>query len=110
MSTGVGVGGFIFSLLVGSLLIPTCGWQGGYYGIAVAHVVIIPLAILMIGKKKHAAATQKDSSEDRGIKSNVLGEMLRSPSLWVISVIFFMFLFSLVGTVQIQKDATTLKA
>ncbi|MEJ2717707.1 MAG: ATP-binding cassette domain-containing protein, partial [Deltaproteobacteria bacterium] len=28
MSTGVGVGGFIFSLLVGSLLIPTYGWQG----------------------------------------------------------------------------------
>ncbi|MGD9157819.1 MAG: MFS transporter [Desulfobacteraceae bacterium] len=102
MSTGVGVGGFIFSLLVGSLLIPSYGWQGGYYGIAAAHVLIIPLAMFMRGKKKQAVVQHEDTAESTGIETGQLANMLRSPSLWIISVIFFMFLFSLVGTVQIQ--------
>ncbi len=101
MSTGVGVGGFIFSFLVGSLLIPTYGWQGGYYGIAAAHLLIIPMAMFIRGKKKHTAVQPKEA-EIVGTKSNELGNLLRSPSLWLISTIFFMFLFSLVGTVQIQ--------
>ena len=102
MSTGVGVGGFIFSLLIGSLLIPTYGWQGGYYGISVAHVAIIPLAMLIKGKKNQTVIQYKETIERPENKTNELANMLRSPSLWIISMIFFMFLFSLVGTVQIQ--------
>lgn len=102
MSTGVGVGGFIFSLLVGSLLIPTFGWQGGYYGIAVAHVLIIPLAMLIKSKKKQTFVQHEDTVENIGTETTKLGKMLRSPALWILSAIFFMFLFSLVGTVQIQ--------
>ncbi len=102
MSTGVGVGGFIFSLLVGSFLIPSYGWQGGYYGIAAAHLLIIPLAMLIKGKKKQTVAEHEETYHSTGTETNQLGNMLRSPSLWILSTIFFMFLFSLVGTVQIQ--------
>ncbi len=102
MSTGVGVGGFIFSLLVGSLLIPAYGWQGGYYGIAAAHLLLIPLAMTIKGKKRQAALQHEESDVITETRTNELGSMLHSPSLWLIATIFFMFLFSLVGTVQIQ--------
>ncbi|MBN2420100.1 MAG: MFS transporter [Deltaproteobacteria bacterium] len=102
VSTGIGVGGFIFSILVGSLLIPSYGWQGGYYGIAAAHLIIIPMAMFMRGKNKQTALRHEEAAETSGIKTDELRSMLRSPSLWIIAVTFFMFLFSLVGTVQIQ--------
>ena len=102
VSTGIGVGGFIFSFLVGSLLIPSHGWQGGYYGIAAAHLIIIPMAMLIRGKEKQKALQPENTSGTTGSKINEPVNMLRSPSLWIISVTFFMFLFSLVGTVQIQ--------
>ena len=89
MSTGVGVGGFIFSILLGSLLIPSNGWQGGYYGIAAAHLLIIPLAMFIRGKKKPAVAPQEQTAKGTGIVTNEIVNMLRSPSLWVISANLF---------------------
>ena len=102
MSTGVGFGGFFISILVGTILIPSHGWQGGYYGISAAHVILIPLAMLIKSKKNQMIAGIEKTTATTKIKTNEWGNMLRSPALWIISIIFFMFLSSLVGAVQVQ--------
>jgi len=103
MSTGIGIGGFIFSPLIGGVLLPNYGWQGGYIGIAIAHLVMVPLALMFIRQQPRAAA----SAPDRPVAVDGLtdgerhGRLLSAP-FYLIATALFLFLFALVGTLQSQ--------
>ncbi len=98
MSTGIGVGGFIFSPLIGGVLIPRFGWHGGYVGIAVAHLLMVPLAMTILKKQPKTAPTHSVAAST---ENNHRNELITAPFI-LISIAFFLFLFSLVGTLQSQ--------
>jgi MFS family permease len=109
MSTGIGVGGFLFSPLIGGWLLPEFGWKGGYLGIAVAHAMIIPLAFLILKRKTQsnpseteALAGQSIAVHGGGMQNKSIWNELVSAPFFFISIAFFLFLFSLVGTLQSQ--------
>lgn len=104
MSTGIGVGGFIFSPLIGGVLLPNYGWQGAYLGIAIAHLVMVPLALMFMRQQSRAIGIAADSpvlsADDRTGVCN--GNILLSAPFCFIAAAFFLLLFSLVGTLQSQ--------
>lgn len=104
MSTGIGVGGFIFSPLIGGWLLPRFGWQGAYIGIAAAHFPLIPLALLILKKKdeKDLQQMKRQPCQSTEISKESTWAGLFSAQFFLISIAFFLLLFSIVGTVQSQ--------
>lgn len=104
MSTGIGVGGFIFSPLIGGWLLPEFGWQGGYIGIAAAHFLLIPLALLILRKnnKKDLQQMKRQPCPSAETQKENTWTALFSAPFFLISIAFFLLLFSIVGTVQSQ--------
>ena len=53
MSTGVGIGGFIVTSLLGNFIIPHFGWKAGYITLACLNATTIPLTFFMLETRKH---------------------------------------------------------
>ncbi len=98
MSTGIGVGGFVFSPLLGGFFIPNFGWQGGYVSIAVFTILMLPLAMLILKKQ----APRRDATANATASTDKAKASILSLPVILISAGFFLYLFSLVGTLQTQ--------
>lgn len=106
MSTGIGIGGFIFSPLIGGVLLPFYGWQGGYFGIAVAHIMLIPLIFLFLHQPVAYVRSAIHHEADEALL-NHQNDPCRRSTMWstpfyLISISFFLFFFCLAGTLQSQ--------
>lgn len=101
MSTGIGVGGFIFSPLLGGLLIPKFGWQAGYIGIAAAHLIMVPMAMAVFRKQPNLNAPGLPIDSGDTATTSERNELFSTPFV-LTSTAFFLLLFSLVGTLQSQ--------
>jgi MFS family permease len=101
MSTGIGVGGFIFSPLLGGFLIPKFGWQAGYIGIAAAHLLMVPMALTFLRKQPTPISQENQKATGHTSNPGQRGELFSTPFI-LTSTAFFLLLFSLVGTLQSQ--------
>ena len=104
MSTGIGVGGFVLSPLIGGVFLPYLGWKGAYICIAVVTAVMIPLALVFMKRKTSAtnAAVPQDHNPAATMARPNAKEDLFSVSFVAIAAGFFLFLFCLVGVLQSQ--------
>ena len=102
MSTGIGVGGFVLSPLIGGVFLPYLGWKGAYICIAVVTAVMIPLALVFMKRNTLAtnAAMRQDHNPAATMARSNATEDLFSVSFVAIAVGFFLFLFCLVGVLQ----------
>lgn len=100
----IGVGGFIFFPLIGGWLLPQFGWQGAFIGIAAAHFLLIPLALLILKKrdKKDLQQMERQPCQSAEIQKQNIWTGIFSARFFLISIAFFLLLFSIVGTVQSQ--------
>jgi MFS family permease len=102
MSTGIGVGGFVLSPLIGGVFIPNFGWQGAYVAVALVTLAMIPLTMGFIKKKETTAldaVVADDTTEQKTISAK---EHLLSLQFVFISLGFFLLLFGLLGPLQSQ--------
>lgn len=95
---GIGVGGFIMPLLIGSYIIPTFGWRMGFLVSAILiSAVVIPLALLVIKERPEDIGLQADGATDspeevaaKAARASVDGislkEAAKTPAFWLISL------------------------
>ncbi len=114
MSSGLGVGGMVMAMLVGSYLIPTWSWRISYISMALLIVItIVPVSLLVIRTKPSDMGLYPDgaSSPAEDIARDVeladtggrnLRKAFASLSFWLIGVSFFLNAFCHVGVVQNQ--------
>lgn len=104
MSTGIGVGGFVIAPLVGGIFLPHFGWQGAYVCLALITITMIPMSLIFLKTKSenrgHTATNDAGPNNETEV-SNGKKDLLSLPFI-LMAVTFFLFLFSVAGTTQIQ--------
>jgi MFS family permease len=102
LGTGIGVGGFIIPLLLGTYVIPTFGWRTAYLVSAViSTVLLIPLALFLIRAKPEDKGLLPDNGETGESKHGhaldapepglTMNEALKTPAFWLMVVSFTTF-------------------
>jgi len=113
MSGGLGAGGLVFAPLIGAFLIPNFGWRTSYIVMAVATVLIIPLALFIIKSRPADMGLFPDGIQDPQPETSPesslpasdgpgLRSALSTSSFWLMAVSFLAHSFSEVGILQTQ--------
>ena len=102
LGTGIGFGGFIMPVLLGTYIIPSLGWRMGYVvsGIISAGV-LIPLSLQMIKSHPHDIGllpdNDKTGEDDHDQAKNPsqqgfkLNEAFKTQAFWLLAVAFISF-------------------
>jgi len=112
-TTGIGIGGLVFSPLIGAYLIPSFGWRDSYLFLGVlTWVLIIPGALLIVKNPpwkaealpygEYIAEAEPGSSDRWTFKA-----AMATPTFWLIALAFFASNMSSVGVVQHQVNYLT---
>ena len=111
---GIGVGGFIMPLLLGSYIIPTFGWRMGFLVSAIlVSVVVVPLALFVIREKPEEMGLQPDGDTDspeevaaKAARASTDGislkEAVKTPAFWLISLTGLAFGYTSQSLIQHQ--------
>ena len=111
VSMAVGLGGLLFSPLVGGFIIPVLGWRMGYLFMALfTWVLILPLSIFVIRTKPEEKGLCPDGMNDeeladlKSCSMDIEGFSLRmalaTPAFWLILMCFLLHQIALNGAMQ----------
>ncbi len=111
MSTGIGLGIFALSPLIGSFIIPVFGWRTAYLALGIIAWILIPLALFVIRTKPTDMGLYPDgvTTPEEMAEINASGILTKGLSpratlgtmaFWLISVTFFINGFSSLGANQ----------
>jgi len=111
VSMAVGLGGLLFSPLVGGFIIPALGWRAGYIFLAlITWTLLLPLAIFVIRTKPEEKGLYPDgmSHEEIGnLKKASFGTdglnlkmALSTPAFWLIAACFLLHQIGVNGAMQ----------
>ncbi|MDD5082241.1 MAG: MFS transporter, partial [Dehalococcoidales bacterium] len=120
MSTGVGIGGFTLSPLIGGYLIPNLGWRTSYLILGILVLAtLLPLASLVIRSKPadmglfpDGAEITPDSTPIGNVPAPKSGDMtlklaLATSTFWLIAVSFLTSSFSQSSVLQSEVNYLT---
>jgi len=118
VTTGIGVGGIVFSPFIGTYLIPDYGWSPSFFILAlVIWLVILPVALLVIRDRPRAGAPpQPESLADKGRvvvshppdqDSWTLNRAIKTSTFWLIVLGFLLTNLTSIGIFQHQVNHFT---
>ncbi len=103
MSTGIGVGGFVISPLIGGFFLPHMGWQISYLVVAAISLVMVPLSLVFLKKRPEQKEKHRGPVRATHVsKSPSMGKDLFSAPFILMGMGFFLFLFAISGVLQNQ--------
>jgi MFS family permease len=112
MSAAVGVGGIVFSPVVGGFLIPTLGWRSAFLTLGIfTSLLLLPLALFVIRTKpgdkglypdgmsaeEYARMPKATSSASGGL---TLKKALATPAFWLIAACYMIHMLPQHGMMQ----------
>lgn len=112
--TGVGAGGFVFSLLIGGYLIPALGWRKTFPILGLIMTAVIPLMLLVVKTRPEDIGLQPDGDEapleDVAHRSSrktpedslSMGQTFKTWNFWLISFAATTFGFSTMAIIRNQ--------
>jgi MFS family permease len=120
MATGIGVGGFVLSPLIGSFLIPNLGWRPAYLVLAIlTWGLIVPIALIIIKAKPADIGLYPDGAQaPPAVDSSILRAAplssgltprmaLATSAFWLMAVSFLLGSFVQVGVIQSEVSYLT---
>lgn len=111
---GTGVGSFVLAPLVGGYIIPFLGWRIAFIILGLLPIIIvIPLVLLVVKNGPEVMGLQPDGADsastetgsDSGRKPTgglSLGQALKTPAFWLITISGAAFGFAIMGIIQNQ--------
>lgn len=114
ISTGVGVGGFVFAALIGGYVIPTFTLRIGYFtAAALFFIIIIPLALFVLRTKPSEMGLHPDNADTDNIPTPLSSPGLSSSGVtlraalvtlpfWLMNFSFFLHAFAETAIFQSQ--------
>lgn len=112
-TTGIGIGGLVFSPFIGAYLIPTFGWRNSYLLLGLlVWLLIIPVALLVVKRAPQQVQFVPQQgyvpkTEIRVSERWTLKEALATLTFWMIAMSFLITNLSSVGVIQHQVNYLT---